>query len=554
MSPSMLVCAWGLASALPSGSSAAPRKLAPWNEAFLLSEFGNLPMQGFLESKVSSVMRLMDENCDNLLSSGEISASLPRLLGKDPELGTSVSCMTYAGPLDPVLRMNVEVLHSVGRVDYKVCGLRYSMNYLSLPDTSNGISLHTLCQHILGFIVAFCLIEEDWFVREYDVNQDGCLSQLEWDGYREKYGMRNCNVCNISAITNAEIDEEWLPVTESFSQLGLALNYSSSCTDKYRFLLFNVMSLLNVFTNINETATCGAVRDSSDEGERGATVALAVILAASLTLCGIVTVLFCIRALWYQRKWRQSHQRTQLLKAKIDAWTDFTQDLTAKASDLEPAFCHCLGLHTDGMESLSLFYVVHAEDEERLRSALDQVLDVGHEAGMSGMPVLTRVRMQYGARAEDIRGDAVVKLYEDAAKQYVVMEVLMMWSSKSSILVGLTSLSEVGPPATSLGVDSGILSHHQHDEELFSASQSVCKHSIAGVILNSSEEVVSDTASQARTFRSAEVDSHLGGQVTAYYSDFKQAAFDRTVMASVASLAEREREMSESNGSSRTSI
>eukprot|EP00931_Biecheleriopsis_adriatica_P016542 TRINITY_DN12157_c0_g1_i1.p1 TRINITY_DN12157_c0_g1~~TRINITY_DN12157_c0_g1_i1.p1 ORF type:complete len:537 (-),score=73.11 TRINITY_DN12157_c0_g1_i1:139-1749(-) len=496
----------------------------------------------------SALMRLMDENCDDRLSADEISAALPRLLGKDAKLNTNQTCTTYKGPLIPVLLMNIEVLHSLGRVDYGPCSFHYQLSS-ELPNSSQDLSLHEVIDLQITFVCTYLWYEQYFFKRMYDGNNDGCLSQPEWDVYAEEYGVGNCSVCNMSAVMEFQLDT-------SSPELTLLANPSSSCVDSRRFGLANSVSFSNVFTRINETARCNddvaddktSGGDSSNGAEMGAIAALAAVLG----IFGIATIVLCFRALRYQQTWRQRQQMEQMLKAKIDAWTYFKHDLSVKPTDLQPAFCHCLGLHTSGAETISLFDIVHTEDEERLRSALEQALVVKNEAGMSSMPVMTRVRLQYGVHAQAFR--VVGKWYEEAQKSYVFMEVLMTRSSKSAVLVGLTSLSEVGPPSTTVGIDSSILSHQQCIEELASGSQSVCNHSVGDFVLNSTEEVLSDTESQARTFKSAEVNSHLGGQITAHFSEIKRDDFNRSVKTFVANLAESVGQRRESDYSDKSSL
>ncbi len=111
-------------------------------------------------------------------------------------------------------------------------------------------------------------------------------------------------------------------------------------------------------------------------------------------------------------------QPQKLLRAKIDAWSTFNDNLLAKTSTLHPSFVHCLGLEGFKSDELSLLKITHEEDVEVVSSLLHQMKS---NKTLNSLPLLARVRFQYGVTNHD---RVLTKSYVTQSENYFHVETV----------------------------------------------------------------------------------------------------------------------------------
>lgn len=517
------------------GTAAQIQKLSEKNALALRKGEFWVGMREESEEKYTAFFRMADANCDGVLTSTEVSEGVASALGNDPFKRYKYRrypwdewyCEGKSFPIDPyyITIMISGFLVAYGRLDWRPCAMSLALSQMKSAGlnfaTPENLTLRETLWWSRRFDELMQGTEQAMFRGYWDIDGDGCLSRAEWDRgmlWFSSHWNGKAKVTSFSEMWDLAPDEDIASILEQLN---------ATCIDERRFSFWSKNTYYKSIPLVNNTAACYN-KPEQHLGSDLSVVDLVPILGGCILASICICLFICLCICCYHRRLKsnldESLQVQNLLKAKIDAWSTFDTELRSKVSELQPSFVHCLGLHDFNQDMLNLLEIVHPEDADSLRTALEQL---NRREDASAMPILTSARFLFGVAFST---QCPPKLFE---MKYRKVEVLMTQNRNSSILVGLTTLDaavdpEPGSQQPGPELPSDFLymakvtseSHAYHDD---GGSDRASQQSKGEVILNGSDAGAS-APSEAITFKSMEATSHRGGQITAPFSHFKTAS------------------------------
>jgi hypothetical protein len=274
----------------------------------------------------------------------------------------------------------------------------------------------------------------------------------------------------------------------------------------------------------NESAniTAGELQQEGGEDEFKSTLLIALISGIIAIVVLVASTVTC----WYQKHQQDALRQPQkLLRAKIDAWSTFDDNLIAKTSSLHPSFVHCLGLGGFQSHQMSLLKITHLEDVEVVSSLLHQLK---RNKNLRSLPLMAQVRFKYGVTEAVGHDGDTTEPYMTQSEDCVKVEILMAWSSSISIIVGLTSLSAACPPNASCDSMRDVSEVVEHAKGQERSSQVSTESNSREYGLNAPSQVTG-SASDVESFKSIEAAIRRDGNITNKVDDFKSEMFKQSV-------------------------
>eukprot|EP00931_Biecheleriopsis_adriatica_P042855 TRINITY_DN24457_c0_g1_i1.p1 TRINITY_DN24457_c0_g1~~TRINITY_DN24457_c0_g1_i1.p1 ORF type:complete len:598 (+),score=65.50 TRINITY_DN24457_c0_g1_i1:23-1816(+) len=485
---------------------------------------------------ITEMFCVLDSDHDGVLTKQEAAKNIARSLGKDPEhfyelwvkgfncqqssLSRFLPSIDPNGTYQPGIFSHVvsATYLTIGRVDWHPCRLEHWLHFVAwkwqeeMPDAGERMLAETVTEDTFvrmgqSFLRVWPTMEDTLiFETKLDHDKDGCLSPAEWDQFDQLYqNMTYRREYGKMAPESPHLKQYQRPpsLNDSFG--------SGACLDRVSYTIWAVAGIYNGLKSlINETRQCKMQIISHPEESQqplSAKIILGLVLGFCTILCaGSFAVMARYR--YHRKKLNQAVREldeasnvNKLLKAKIDAWSIFDANLSARTSSLQPAFVHTLALDHYALDTLNLLDIVKADDVGVVQSMLKQFrMEQEHR---DSVPSMTTIHLEHGATGK------TCKEYES---KYIYVELLMarVAQSQSSVVVGITAAGEEiqvlaeerpVPPLPDPAQDAARRGKDHCDESVFAASA----HSNREFILNGSDVTDFEQQSDVGTFRSMQV-------------------------------------------------